>query len=102
MMQVLKDFFGSEKGVFAYLLPMIGVIVLAAMGKITPEQFVEYTILLSGIYTGGKAIQGGASAVVNGKAAKVEIEALKTKLAAADAAADAKLKAKFDKEDDDG
>jgi hypothetical protein len=103
MMQVLKDFFSSEKGVFAYLLPMIGIIVLAAMSKITPEQFVEYAILLAGIYTGGKAIQGGAHAVANsGKAAKAEMEVLKAKLDSVDAAIDAKLKEKFDKENDDG
>ena len=108
-MNLLKSFFNSEKGVFAYLLPMIGITILAVMGKITVEQYVEYMIYFAGIYTGGKAIQGAAAKISNngGKAlaeeAKAEVEVLKTKIDATDAAIDAALEAKFkEREADNG
>lgn len=97
-MNVIKSFLNSEKGVFAYLLPMIGVTVLAALSKISAQQWVEYAILFSGIYTGGKAIQGAGAAIGDGKAAKAEIEVLKAKLASNDAAADKALAEKFKEE----
>jgi hypothetical protein len=108
-MDLLKSFFNSEKGVFAYLLPMLGITVLAIMGKITVEQYVEYMIYFAGIYTGGKAIQGAGSAIgKNGgkelaEEAKAEIEVLKAKIVDNDAAIDAALEAKFkEREADNG
>lgn len=108
-MDLLKSFFNSEKGVFAYLLPMIVLSVLVIMGKITVEQYVEYMTYLVGIYTGGKAIQGAGSAIgKNGgkqlaEEAKAEIEVLKAKIADNDAAIDAALEKKFaEREADNG
>jgi len=100
-MDLLKNFFNSEKGVFAYLIPMIVISVLVIMGKIEIEQYIEYMTYLVGIYTGGKAIQGAGAAIGNNanKAlvaeVKADIETLKSRLSSNDAAADAALEAKF-------
>jgi hypothetical protein len=102
-MDLLKSFFNSEKGVFAYLLPMLAISVLVFMGKITVEQYIEYMTYLAGIYTGGKAIQGAGAAIGNGTSKalanemKAEIATLKSKIASNDAEADAALEAKFGK-----
>lgn len=102
-MELLKSFFNSEKGVFAYLLPMIVISVLVVMGKITVEQYIEYMTYLVGIYTGGKAIQGAGAAIGNSSnkafvaEVKADIETLKSKIGSNDAAADAALEEKFNK-----
>jgi hypothetical protein len=107
-MNLLKSFFNSEKGVFAYLLPMIGITVLAVMSKIEVEQYVEYMIYFAGIYTGGKAIQGvGSSIGKNGgkelaEEAKAEIKVLEAKIASTDEAIDAALEAKFKERENNG
>ena len=102
-MDLLKNFFNSEKGVFAYLIPMIVISVLVIMGKIEIEQYIEYMTYLVGIYTGGKAIQGAGAAIGNTNNAnkalvaevKADIETLKSRLSSNDAAADTALEAKF-------
>jgi hypothetical protein len=65
IIQVLKNFLGSEKGILALAL-IIGATVLTALGKMSLAEWQEYTIWIFGIYTGGKAIQGAASAIRDG------------------------------------
>ena len=67
IIQVLKNFLGSEKGILALAL-IIGATVLTALGKMSLTEWQAYTIWIFGIYTGGKAIQGAASAVRSLKA----------------------------------
>jgi len=107
-MQVLKDFFHSEKGVFAYLIPAMAVTFFAVTGKITYEQWTATMIGLSAIYTGGKAVQGVGAKVAEGKhykamadAAREELDELHSILDGADEAADAELEEKFDKPDEE-
>jgi len=66
MPQVLANLLSSEKGVMA-LLVIVATAVLAALGRIEPttEQWLEYSTIWLGIYTGGKTIQGAASAIAN-------------------------------------
>lgn len=105
MLQVIKDFFHSEKGVFAYAIPLVIATIFVFLDRITEQQWMDYSALLVGIYVGGKTIQGGASVLVNSKqlkaeaeAAKVEAEKLRSSIAENDATADAALKKKFDTE----
>lgn len=106
-MSVLKSFFNSEKGVFAYLIPMIVLSVLVILGKITVDQYIEYMTYLVGIYTGGKAIQGAGAAIGDSKSkalsneAKAAVEALKSAVSSNDAAVDAALEEKFKKSESD-
>jgi hypothetical protein len=65
IVQVLKNFLGSEKGILALAL-IIGATVLTALGKMSLAEWQEYTIWIFGIYTGGKAVQGAASAIRDG------------------------------------
>ena len=98
-MELLKNFLNSEKGVFAYLLPMIGITVLVVMGKITVDQYVEYMLYFAGIYTGGKAIQGAGAAAGGKKVAeeaKAEIQVLQAALVNNDQEALEKLRSKFE------
>lgn len=66
MPDVLKNLLNSEKGVMA-LLVIAATTLLFAIGRIEPttEQWMEYSVLWLGIYTGGKTIQGAASAIAN-------------------------------------
>lgn len=114
MLQVIKDFFHSEKGVFGYAIPLLIATLFVFLDRITEQQWMDFAVLMAGIYTGGKALHGGAAALANGKklkaeaegakaeaeAAKAEAETLRASIANNDAAADAALEAKFaDKED---
>jgi hypothetical protein len=102
MLQVIKDFFHSEKGVFGYAIPLVIATLFVFLDRITEQQWMDFAVLMAGIYTGGKAIQGGTAAISNGKqlkaeaeAAKAEAETLRATIAGNDAAADAALEAKF-------
>jgi len=102
MLQVISDFFHSEKGVFGYALPLLIATLFVFLGRITEEQWMDFAVLMAGIYTGGKAIHGGAAAIANGKklqaevqAAKAETETLRASISSNDDAADAALEAKF-------
>jgi hypothetical protein len=66
MPQVLKNLFASEKGLLAVIILVI-MGVLAGLGKMPVAEFKEAALWILGIYTGGKAIQGGAAALANGK-----------------------------------
>jgi len=96
--QILKNLLNSEKAV-ASALPLIIATVFVFTGKITYQQWMDFAEVITGIYVGGKTIHGAAVAMSAGKAGgKDEVEALKARLAATDAAADAALKKKFAKE----
>jgi hypothetical protein len=105
MLQVLKDFFHSEKGVFGYAIPLVIATVFVFIGRITEQQWMDFAVLLSGIYVGGKALHGGAAVIANGKQLKAEVEAAKAEaktlrdsIANNDSAIDAALNAKFAKD----
>jgi len=103
-LNVLKNLVNSEKAVVVGAL-IIAATVLVILNKLSIPEWLEYTQVLAGIYVGGKAIQGAASAVASGSAAKaeaaavhVELAKLRTAIAGSDAAADAALAEKFDEE----
>jgi hypothetical protein len=64
MPTVLSNFLNSEKGV-AFLLVFLVAVAFTVFGVISPTsaQWLDNTTLWLGIYTGGKAIQGAASAI---------------------------------------
>jgi len=105
MLQVLKDFFSSEKGVFAYLAPLVIATVFVFTGRVTEQEWMEFALYLAGIYTTGKTVQGSAKVIANGKASsdaqqvdavKEGLEVLKAMLAQNDFKADDALKEKFE------
>lgn len=74
-LQVLRDFFSSEKGVFGYLTPLIIATIFVFAGRVTEQEWMEFALYLAGIYTGGKAIQGGA-AQISGNRFRAELAKL--------------------------
>lgn len=66
MLQVLKDLASSEKAVVS-LAVLIGFTVLTAMGQMAVADYRESALYVLGIYTGGKALQGAASALATKK-----------------------------------
>lgn len=102
-MQVVRDFFHSEKGVFAFLIPSLAVTLFAITGKVTYEQWANMLLGLSAIYTGGKAVQGAGAKIAEGKhyktmaeAAQAELDDLHAMLDANDAEADKALAEKME------
>jgi hypothetical protein len=100
-LNVLKNFANSEKAIAVGVFAIIAT-VFVFVDRITVQEWMGYTEILLGIYVGGKAVQGAASAVSGSKAAKadaatakVELAKLKTAIATNDDAANAALKAKF-------
>lgn len=61
-MQVLKNLLNSEKAVANGVL-FLGMTYLLFSGQIAPQEWLQYSTILAGVYTGGKAIQGGAAQV---------------------------------------
>ena len=76
-MNVLKNLLNSEKGVFVLAL-IIGATVLAALGHMTIDQWIDYTKWMATIYVAGKTVHGAASAI-GGRA--VDHDALADKIA---------------------
>lgn len=58
--QVIKNFLNSEKGALALVL-LIGITVLAAIGKMSLAEWQSMVLWIFGIYTGGKSLQGAAA-----------------------------------------
>jgi len=107
MLQVIKDMFHSEKGVFAYLLLLIVESVFLILGKISYAEWQEFSLYLAGIYVGGKTIQGAAATVASGKstdAATVRegFDMFRDMLAKNDSEVDAALDEKFKKPAESG
>lgn len=67
-MNALRDLLGSERGFFALLL-VIASTVLAALGKMTIDQWQSFAIWIFGIYVGGKTVTGAVDVLKNGGAA---------------------------------
>lgn len=65
-MGALKNLLGSEKGLVGLLL-IVAVSVLAGFGKVTFEDWQEYTLYVFGVYVGGKTIQGVAATIAGAK-----------------------------------
>lgn len=100
MFNVLKNLANSEKAVVVGVL-IIAASVLTALGKMTIDQWINYSQLMAGIYVGGKSIQGAASVLSNAKthrivaeAAMIELEEMRAALGENDDAADAAAAAK--------
>ncbi len=91
MRNVIKNLINSEKAVALGLL-VIGATALAVFGKMTIDQWIDYTKWMGAFYVGGKSIQGAAVALGNSRVvaaeAAVELETLKRQLAKSDEAAD--------------
>lgn len=88
--QILKNFLNSEKAV-ASLVPLIIATVFVFTGRITEQEWMDFSMMITGIYVGGKSIHGAAVALGNGKNGKTIADAV----AGNDAAADAALEAGF-------
>lgn len=63
---VFKNFVNSEKAVAVGLL-VIGATVLAALGKMTVEQWMSYTKWMGTVYVGGKTAHGIAATIATAK-----------------------------------
>lgn len=66
--QVLTNFLGSEKAMAALTI-LIGATALTATGHMTVAEWRETSLWVLGIYTAGKAIQGGTSAIAGSRQA---------------------------------
>jgi hypothetical protein len=63
--------------------------VLAGLDKMSIQQWMEYTSVLAGVYVGGKAIQGAAASIGDGRNARAELAVMRAAIEDNDAAADA-------------
>jgi len=61
-MNVIKNFLNSEKAIFVGLL-VIAATVLAALGKMTVDQWIAYTEWMAVTYVAGKTVHGAAVAI---------------------------------------
>lgn len=68
-MKGITDFFHSEKGLWGFLVPMIGATAMLIQGSVDAQQWMDFAKVLAGIYVGGKSIQGGAQALANARQA---------------------------------
>ena len=107
MLPIILNLLNSEKAVASGVL-VVASSVMVATGQITPEQWMQYTQMLLGIYVGGKTAQGAVAAITGRsqsdearkakareKAAKAELKELKKSLSGNDSAADLALGKKF-------
>lgn len=99
MPQILKNFLNSEKAV-ASAVPLIIATVFVFTGRITEQQWMNFAMAITGIYTAGKTAHGVASEVSGAKKAKSELAELKDKVSSNDAVADSALDAKFEEKSD--
>ncbi len=98
MPAILRNLANSEKAVALGLL-VLAASVLAALGTLSVEQWIDYTKWMAGFYVTGKTLQGAASVLGSAKTAtaaadaiyataKVEEAKLKAVISSNDAAAD--------------
>lgn len=88
MLNVVKNLANSEKAVAVGML-IIAASVLAGMGKMSIQQWMDYTTLLTGFYVAGKTVQGTAAAISDGRNARAELAVLRNAIVENDTAADA-------------
>lgn len=62
MLNVVRNFINSEKAVALGLL-VLGATALTALGKMTIDQWIDYTEWMAAFYVGGKSIQGAAAKI---------------------------------------
>jgi len=67
-MDAIKNLFSNEHGLIMLLL-IAGATVLAAVGKMTIDQWTNYSQWIFGIFMGGHAVMSAANSISNGKAA---------------------------------
>lgn len=73
MLNVLKNFANSEKAVAAGMLVIVAT-VFAFLGRITVDEWMDYTQILLAIYVGGKAVQGAAAQIGAGRSVMTTLE----------------------------
>jgi hypothetical protein len=82
--KALKDIFCSEKGLWAFLVPMVGSTAMLLQGSIDPQQWMDFAKVMGGIYVGGKTVQGAAAKFADsraiGTAAREDAAAMKERL----------------------
>ena len=84
MLGVVKNFINSEKAVAVGLL-VVAASVLAALGKMSIDQWIDYTKWMATVYVGGKSIQGAVAKISEARGheavaaeATLELEKLRT------------------------
>ena len=60
-MGIIKNFLNSEKAIASGVL-VIASSLMTIAGKLTPQEWMDYTQTLLGIYVGGKTVQGAVAA----------------------------------------
>lgn len=70
-MEALKSITESKRAVIAVLL-ILGTVVLTAMGKMSVEQFLEYSATLFMTYAGAETISHAVRTIKQGKAPKAK------------------------------
>lgn len=95
-MRVIRNLLNSEKAVVAGV-PVVGATVLAALGRISIPEWMDFVKWMASFYISGKAIQGAASQWATAKTAELEREKLRAGIAANDAAADQRMEEFDDK-----
>ena len=63
-MGALANLWNSEKAITGGVL-VIAATVLAALGHMTVDAWREYTMVIFGLYIGGKTVQGAAAAIAS-------------------------------------
>ena len=85
MMNGIKDFFGSEKGIWGFLLPMVGATAMLVGGEVDAQQWMDFAKVMTGIYVSGKTATavGGkfADSRAEATAARVDRKVFEDKLA---------------------
>lgn len=72
-LNVIKNFANSEKAVAAGLLVVIAT-VFVFTGRITVQEWMDYTKVLLGIYVAGKTVQGAAAHLGAGRTVMTTLE----------------------------
>ena len=75
-MNGLLDLLKSERGL-GFLALVIGATVLTAMSILTPDQWLDYTKWVFGIYVGGKTASSVTGLLMAGKTEAAKVEAAK-------------------------
>lgn len=110
-MGIIKNFLNSEKAIASGVL-VIASSLMTIAGKLTPQEWMDYTQTLLGIYVGGKTVQGAVAALAGrnpaGDTAKAKdlaagatsgLDELTRKIKDNDAAADSAIDDKFHDEE---
>lgn len=97
MLSVIKNFVHSEKAVASFVV-LIGGTVLAAMERISAEQWIDFSTWILGIYIAGKSVQGAAAAMA---AKRGDVERLEKRITDNDGLVGELVEVVFGGDDDD-